>query len=47
MTSAGINSVSISSVRSMYSVQCKCECKYNVSTVSSVSVRPVNKITSI
>ena len=25
-------------------VQCKCKCKYNISTVSSVSVRPVNKI---
>ena len=34
------------SVRSMYSA-CKCECKYNVSTGSSVSVRPVNIAASI
>ena len=25
-------------------MQCKCKCKYNISIVSSVSVRPVNKI---
>ena len=27
-------------------VKSKCKCKYNVSTLSSVSVRPVNKIDS-
>ena len=25
-------------------MQCKCKCKYYISIVSSVSVRPVNKI---